>query len=82
MRRFALLTCTAALATAALAIVGGEGGGGDSGQPAVSLPVEAFAALRVAGATNLYRVNLTTGAATLVGAIGHPKALRGMSVQP
>ena len=39
----------------------------------------AFASLRVAGAQGLYSVNLATGAATLIGAIGMD-ALRGLAV--
>lgn len=60
----------------------GGNGGGDGGAPAVATPLEAYAALRVAGATNLYKIDLTTGTATLAGAVGHDKALRGIAVQP
>jgi hypothetical protein len=42
----------------------------------------AYAALTVGGATNLYTINLATGAATLVGAIGNGATqLRGLAVQ-
>jgi hypothetical protein len=40
----------------------------------------AFAALQVGGATGLYRINLTTGAATLIGQIGSGAALRGLAI--
>ena len=40
----------------------------------------AYAALRVGGITSLYTLNLTTGMATLVGAIGGNPMLRGISV--
>ncbi len=40
----------------------------------------AFAALRVGGTTGLYRIDLTTGAATLVGAIGGNPMLQGIAV--
>lgn len=40
----------------------------------------AYAALRVGGTTSLYTVNLTTGAATVVGAIGGNPMLRGISL--
>jgi hypothetical protein len=62
-------------------IYGGMGGG-DGGIPAVNIPMVAYAALRVAGSTGLYTIDLATGKATLVGAIGHEKALRGIAVQP
>ncbi len=39
----------------------------------------AYAALTVAGTSRLYTINLTTGAATLVGAIGGGNMLRGLS---
>jgi hypothetical protein len=41
----------------------------------------AYAALTVGGATNLYTINLTTGAATSVGAIGGGVSLRGIAVE-
>lgn len=40
----------------------------------------AFASLRVAGTTGLYRVDLSTGAATLVGPIAGNPGLRGMAI--
>ncbi len=40
----------------------------------------AMATLRVGGTTGLYRINLTTGAATLVGAVGGNPTLIGMTV--
>lgn len=40
----------------------------------------AFAALRVGGNTGLYRINLSTGAATLVGAVGGNPTLNGIAV--
>jgi hypothetical protein len=40
----------------------------------------AFASLTVGGASSLYRINLTTGAATLVGPIGSGTQLRGVAV--
>jgi hypothetical protein len=43
---------------------------------------DAFAALRVGGATQLHRINLDTGAATLVGAIGDGSALAGFAMSP
>jgi len=42
----------------------------------------AFAALLVGANTNLYRINLSTGAATLIAQIGSGGALRGIAVQP
>jgi len=42
----------------------------------------AFAVLRVGAASNFYRVNLATGAATLVGAIGGAANVDGISVGP
>jgi hypothetical protein len=62
-------------------IFGGQGGG-DGGIPAVTFPVEAYAALRVGITTNLYTINLGTGKATLLGPINHNKALRGIALQP
>lgn len=62
--------------------ISGGNGGGDGGIPAVSTPLEAYAALRVAGTTSLHTIDLTTGKATLVGAVGHDKAPRGIAVQP
>ncbi|WP_394833924.1 DUF4394 domain-containing protein [Pendulispora rubella] len=61
-------------------IYGGQGGG--DGGPTVNLPIEAYAALRVGTATNLYRVDLQSGTATAIGAIGHDRPLRGIAVQP
>lgn len=61
-------------------IYGGVGGG--DGGPVTNLPIEAYAALRVAGSTGLYSINLATGNATLIAPIGHDKALRGIAVQP
>ncbi|WP_394829448.1 DUF4394 domain-containing protein [Pendulispora albinea] len=63
-------------------IYGGVGGDAGDGGPAVNVPLEAYAALRVGGKTNLYRINLGTGAATSLGEIGHPEPLRGIAVQP
>jgi Tol biopolymer transport system component len=40
----------------------------------------AFAALTVGGTSQLYTINLTTGAATLVGNVGGSSALRGITV--
>jgi hypothetical protein len=40
----------------------------------------AYAALTVGGVTNLYTINLTTGAATLVSAVGGGSNLRGLTV--
>lgn len=40
----------------------------------------AYAALSVGGVTSLYTINLTTGAATVVGALGGGTALRGLAV--
>lgn len=40
----------------------------------------AYAVFRVGGSTGLYTVNLTTGAATLVGAVAGNPALRGLAV--
>jgi hypothetical protein len=40
----------------------------------------AYAVLRVGGTTGLYTINLATGAATLVGAVGGNPSLRGMAV--
>jgi hypothetical protein len=40
-----------------------------------------YAALTVGGATNLYRVNLTTGATTVLGAVTGGEALRGLALQ-
>jgi hypothetical protein len=40
----------------------------------------AYAALTVAGASNLYRLNLATGAATLIGTIGTGAEIRGLAV--
>ncbi len=44
----------------------------------------AFASLTPAGASNasLYTINLTTGAATLIGAIGGNQAIRDIAIQP
>jgi hypothetical protein len=42
----------------------------------------AFAALNVAGTSNLYTVNLATGAAVLIGAIGGTGPIRAMAGQP
>ena len=44
----------------------------------------AFAALQIAGSTgtSLYTINTTTGAATLVGAIGTTVTLRGLAIEP
>lgn len=42
----------------------------------------AFAALQVGGNSGLYTVNLTTGAATLVGTIGSGAEIRGLTVLP
>jgi len=42
----------------------------------------AYAALPVAGVTGLYTINLTTGAATLVGTLGTGALTRGMTVVP
>ena len=61
-------------------IYGGMGGG--DGGVVVDKPLEAYAALRVAGALSLYRINLMTGAATSAGSIGHDKALRGIAIEP
>ena len=41
----------------------------------------AFASMVVAGTTNLYTINLTTGQATLVGATGNPN-VRGIAISP
>jgi hypothetical protein len=40
----------------------------------------AYAALTVGGVSNLYTINLQTGAATLIGAIGNGTILRGLAV--
>jgi hypothetical protein len=40
-----------------------------------------YAALTVGGATNLYRVNITSGAATAIGAIAGGEAIRGLALQ-
>jgi hypothetical protein len=40
----------------------------------------AFAALTVGSTTNLYTINLQTGAATLVGAVGNGGVLRGLAI--
>ena len=42
----------------------------------------AFAVLRVAGVSNLYTVNLTTGAATLVGPVGGAANVDGITIAP
>jgi len=42
----------------------------------------AFAALTVGSASQLYTLNLTSGAATLVGAIGGPDTIRGIAIMP
>jgi hypothetical protein len=42
----------------------------------------AFAVLRVTGVSNLYRINLTTGAATLVGPVGAGTSIDGLTVAP
>lgn len=54
----------------------------DGGAPPTNTAVEAFAAMTVGGQLGLYTIDLTTGAATLVGAIGHDKPLRGIAIQP
>ncbi len=43
---------------------------------------DALAALRVGGTTQLHRINLDTGAATLLGAIGDGSALAGFAMAP
>lgn len=45
-------------------------------------PGTAFAALEVDGDTNLYSVNLTTGAATFIGEIGDGEELLGLAADP
>ena len=42
----------------------------------------AYAALDVGGTTSLYRIDLATGAATLLGTIGNGAAVRGIAVEP
>jgi hypothetical protein len=46
--------------------------------------LEAYATARVEGGTDtgLYKIDLTTGAATLVGPIKHPSRIRAMAIQP
>lgn len=43
---------------------------------------DAFAALRVGNATGLYKINLTTGAATSAGTIGVDTAISGLAIAP
>ena len=84
---FAVATVVGALGVdaedvAGFDIYGGKGGEVDGGAPTVTKDVKAFAALRVGGTLGLYTIDLSTGKATLVGAIGHDKPLRGLTVEP
>jgi hypothetical protein len=53
----------------------------DAGAP-VATALEAYAAFTVGAETALYRVDLTTGAATKLGAIAHDRRLRGLAIRP
>jgi hypothetical protein len=50
--------------------------------PTLDKPLEAYAAMTVGTTTSLYKIDLATGAATSLGAIGIDVPIRGLTIEP